>query len=270
LGNQVVLEKEPERITLLHVFYLEHFLLLGTPPTASAVGNAQGQMEALESSEMYAPYLKDHEVMDLGSARELNLEAILESAPDVIVTHSAQGGVSEVYEQLVQIAPVVLLDYTVPWQEQLLACAEIVGKEAEAKERIAEIEPVIASAKETVAEHTDRTFALFRTDGKIFMPQGAAAYYGTFGLTKPEGFPDKSGESLSLEAVAEMNPYYIVFQHNYEASTAFVKSLESSSVWQSIDAVKNGPIYYFDENKNTFGPLAMRLAAEKLVPIYSE
>jgi iron complex transport system substrate-binding protein len=269
-GHEVVLEMKPERVTLLHVFYMEDFLLLGVPPTASAMGNALGQVAALTTSEMYAPYLKDVEIMDLGSARELNLEAILASSPDVIMTHSAQGGVGDIYDQLVQIAPVVLLNYAVPWQEQLLGCAEIVGKEAEAQKLIAEIEPVVAGARKAAAEHTDRTFALFRTDGKNFMPQGAAAYYSTFGITKPEGFPEVSGGSITLEAVAEMAPYYIVFQHNYDASVSFVKSLESSSVWQSLDAVKNGRIYYFDENMNTFGPLAMRLAAEKLTGIYSE
>jgi iron complex transport system substrate-binding protein len=249
---------------------MEHFLLLGAPPTASAAGNALGQMETLEVSEMYAPYLEGLEIMDLGSARELNLEAILASNPDVIVTHAAQGGVSEIYEQLVEIAPVVLLDYAAPWQKQLLDCAGIVGKEAEARRQIDEIEPAVSGAADAASRHTERTFALFRTDGKNFICQGAAAYYSVFGLTRPEGFTDSSGESLSLEAVAEMNPYYIVFQHNYDASVSFADSLKSSSVWQSLDAVKNDRIYYFDENMNTFGPLAIRLAAEKFAEIYAQ
>jgi iron complex transport system substrate-binding protein len=51
----------------------------------ASTGNTGGAPEALEQSEMYAPYLKDLEMIDLGSAREINIEAILESAPDVIV-----------------------------------------------------------------------------------------------------------------------------------------------------------------------------------------
>ncbi|MDU6345386.1 MAG: hypothetical protein E6593_01415 [Clostridium sp.] len=91
-GHEVVLEKQPERITLLHTFYMEHFLLLDTPPTASSIGNALGQTEALQQSEMFGPFLKDVEIMNLGSASEINLETILESDPDVIVTFSTQGG----------------------------------------------------------------------------------------------------------------------------------------------------------------------------------
>lgn len=268
-GHEVVLEKQPKRITLLHTYYMEHFFLLGTPPTASAIGNSLGQTEALEKSEMFGPYLKGVEIIDLGSAREINLEAVLESKPDVIVTFSAQGGLDKTYDQLVQIAPVVLLDYAAPWQDQLLDCAEIVGKEAEAQNLIAEIEKTISDTKEKMAQYADRTFALFRTDGKAFITRGDAKYYKTFGITKPQGYPD-TWETVSLEAVAGMNPYYIVFQHNHAAAAAFVESLKYSSVWQSIDAVKNGRIYYFDENMNTFGPLALRLTAEKLVQFYSE
>lgn len=68
----------------------------------------------------------------------------------------------------------------------------------------------------------------------------------------------------------EMNPNFIVFQHNYDMSKAFVESLKSSSVWQSIDAVKNGRIYYFDENMNSYGPLTFNLASDKLLEIYSK
>jgi iron complex transport system substrate-binding protein len=143
-----------------------------------------------------------------------------------------------------------------------------VGKETEARNTIAEIEKVILNSKEIIAGHRDRTLALFRTDGKVFMIQGPSKYYETFGITRPTGF-SAVYENVSLEAVSEMNPYYIVFQHNYEAATAFVKGMGSSSVWQSIDAVKNERIYYFDENMNTYGPLAMRLAAEKLARLYS-
>lgn len=268
-GHEVVLEKKPKQITLLHTYYMEHFLLLGEPPTASALGNALGQTEAIEKTEMFGPYLEGVEIMDLGSAREINLEAILESEPDIIVTFSAQGGLDKTYDQLVQIAPVVLLDYAASWQDQLRGCAEIVGKEDEAQSVIAEIEKTISDTKEAMGRYADRTFALFRTDGKDFITRGDAKYYETFGITKPEGYPD-TWETVSLEAVAEMNPYYIVFQHNHEAAAAFVESLGSSSVWQSIDAVKNERIYYFEDSMNTFGPLALRLTAAKLVELYSE
>lgn len=268
-GHEVVLESMPERITLLHTFYLEHLFALGVTPTAASLGNLLGQTESLESSELFAPYMSGVEIMDLGSAREINLEAVLESAPDVIITFSIHGGIDEIYDQLTEIAPVILLDYSDTWQDQLLSCSQIIGKESKAQDVITEVESSIADAGEQVSQYSDRSYALFRTDGKGFIAVGTPSYYETFGLTKPEGYPESS-ETISLEAVAEMDPYYIVFQHNYEATTAFVQSLESSSVWQSLDAVQNNRIYYFDENMNSNGPLAMKLTAEKLMELYTE
>ncbi len=267
-GNEVVLEAKPERVALLHVVYLEHFLALGAPPVAAALGNAQGDMEALESSELLWPYLKDGDMIMLGNSRDLSLEAVLESQPDVIVTFYNPAGLDQ-YEQLAAIAPVIQINYADTWQNQLMLCAQVIGLETKAEEIIKSTEQTIAGTKEALAPYADRTFGLFRTDGKSFISQGTAKYYEAFGLTKPEGFTD-TADTLSLEAVAEMNPYYIVFQHNFEVAKSLVESVEASSVWQSLDAVKNGRIYYFDENMNSFGPLSLTLGAEKITKLYTE
>lgn len=274
-GNEIVLEKKPERVTLLHVVYMEYFLMLDAPPTAAALGNALGEMETLEVSEMFAPYFKDSdiEMTMLGNSKDLSMEALLASAPDVIVTFYNPAGL-DMYEQMVKIAPVVQIGFTDPWQDQMTLIGSILGKEAQAQAIIEETEQIIEGAKETLSAYADRSLAVFRTDGKGFIAQRTAKYYDAFGLTRPEGFGDTADSiaamTVSLEAVAEMNPDYIVFQHNLDATNAFIESLESSSVWQSLDAVKNGHVYFFDENMNSFGPMAMQLAAKKLVEIYAQ
>ncbi len=270
-GNEIVLEKQPKRVTLLHIVYMEHLLALDTHPTAAAIGNAFGEVEGLDQSELFAPYLKGADMMVLGNSTDLNLEAVLESDPDLMVTFYNPTGL-QVYDQLVEIAPVVQLDYNSTWQEQLLMIGKLLGKEELAEKRIEETEKKIAHTKEKLGQHTDKTLALFRTDGKNFIAQGSSKYYEAFGISKPSTFPDtaKPGDTTSLEGVAEMNPDYIVFQHNYDMAKAFVESLASSSVWQSMDAVKNGRIYYFDENMNSYGPLTFNLAADKLLEIYSK
>lgn len=267
-GNEIVLEKKPERVGLLHIVYLEHFLALGAPPTAAALGNAQGDTEALESSELLWPYLKDENIIMLGNSRNLSLEAVLEAQPDVLVTFFNPAGLDQ-QEQLEEIAPVIQVNYGATWQEQLMTCAQVLGLEDKAREVTKDTEQLIAETKEALAPYADRTFALFRTDGKSFIAQGTAKYYEAFGLTKPAGFTDKA-DTISLEAVAEMNPYYIVFQHNLEVSKAFVGSMEANSVWLSLDAVKNDRVYYFDENMNSFGPLSLKLGAEKITEIYTQ
>lgn len=267
-GKEIVLEKKPERVSLLHIVYLEHFLALGAPPAAAALGNAQGAVESLETSELLWPHLKDTDIMMLGNSRNLSPEAVLASNPDVIVTFYNPAGLDQ-YEQLVEIAPVIQISYSDSWQDQLRLCAKIIGLDEKAEEIIQSTEKTIADTKETLAPYADRTFGLFRTDGKSFISQGTAQFYSAFGLTKPTGFTDKA-DTLSLEAVAEMNPYYIVFQHNLEVSKAFVETMEGNSVWQALDAVKNGRVYYFDENMNSFGPLSFVLGAEKITEVYTK
>lgn len=270
-GNEIVLEKQPKRITLPHIVYMEYFLLLDTPPTAAAIGNALGETEGLDKSELFAPYLKDVDMMVVGSSKDLNLEAVLESDPDLLVTFYSPTFL-ETYNQLVEIAPVVQLDYNSTWQEQLSIIGSILGKEALAEKHIEAIEKKISDTNNKLGQYKDKTLGVFRTDGKSFIAQGSSKYYEVFGITKPKGFPEVASptNTTSLEGIADMNPDYIVFQHNYDVSKAFVESLETSSVWQSLDAVKNGRVYYFDENMNSYGPLALSLAADKLTQIYSE
>jgi iron complex transport system substrate-binding protein len=268
-GNKVVLVKQPQRIAILHSLYLEYFFALGTPPIASMGASTGNAMKALKEWETLKPYAGTADIMDLGSARDLNLEAILAAKPDVIVTFKGQGHVAQMYDQLVQIAPVIQVDFNVSWQDQTLACAEIVGKEAFAQDFIKETETIISSAKNKLSKHKGKTIALFRTDGKSFISRGTKEYYETFGIAKPAGYPDHY-QTLSLEAVAEMKPDYIVFQDSVQNAQTFVKAQESSSVWQSLGAVKNGQVLYFDDSLNTFGPLAMRITADKLMQIFSE
>jgi len=266
-GNEVVLEKKPERIAILHALYLEYFFALDNPPIASAGASIGDAMKALEEYETLKPYYGTAEIVDLGSAKELNLEAILAADPDVIVTFA--GHVDATYDQLVQIAPVVQVDFNGSWQEQTLACAEIVGEEALAQNLIEEIETKIDQAKNTINQNSNQTVGLFRTDGKSFVTRGNKSYYETFGISKPSGYPDEY-ETLALEAVAEMNPDYVIFQDFKDKADTFVKAMDTSSVWQSMEAVKNGKVVYFDDSLNTFGPLAMELTAKKLVQLFEK
>lgn len=264
-GNQVTIDKKPERVAVLHSLYLEYFFALETPPIASAGSSIGNAMKAVESWETLKDYRETGEIIDLGSARELNLEAILNSNPDVIVTFKGHGGVDKIYDQLNQIAPVVLIDYAATWQEQTLAIAEIIDKVDLANKIIKETEDAIAKTKEAIA-NVEENVALMRFRGKSFMTYGTKDYYETFNLKRPNTYPDDY-QMMSLEAIAEMNPDYIVFQEYFELTDAFIKSQEQFDLWNNLDAVKNNRIIYFDNSLNTMGPISMKLTAEKYLEL---
>lgn len=71
-----------------------------------------------------------------------------------------------------------------------------------------------------------------------------------FGLLAPDGYPEDNAV-LSLEALSEMNPDYIIFQHDVDIAKAAVQEKESSAVWKSLKSVKNNHLLFFDNSLNT-------------------
>ncbi|WP_129598265.1 ABC transporter substrate-binding protein [Anaerophilus nitritogenes] len=266
-GKEIKFDKKPERVAILHALFLDYFFALKTPPTASAGATVGSAMKALDEFETLKPYAGTANVMDLGSARDLNLEAILKSKPDVIVTF--KGHVDKIYDQLIKIAPVVQIDIQDSWQNKTMQCAKIVGKEDVATQMINETEKEIKKTRELLENHKDETFALLRVDGKgNFVAFGFSntLYYNKkdgFNLSKPNGYPENS-EVISLEALSQMNPDYIIFRHFPQLVNSTIQKQKSSPVWQSLNAVKNDHILFFDDSLNSESPRALQIAAKNL------
>ncbi|WP_374019674.1 iron-siderophore ABC transporter substrate-binding protein [Paenibacillus thiaminolyticus] len=264
-SNEMVLKERPERIAVLHPLYLDYFFALDTPPIAS--GSA---VSALEEFATLRPYAGTAEIADLGSGRDLNLEAIIAANPDVIVTF--KGHVDANYDELSRIAPVIQIDYRETWESATMICAQIVGKEELAEQFIKETKERIEKTKERLGDLKNKSVALLRVDGKAnFTAQGTknTMYYNQtagFGLLAPDGYPE-DGAVLSLEALAEMNPDYIIIQHNLGIAKAAVREKESFAVWKSLEAVKNNHVLFFDNSLNTGSVLAIRLAADNFMEL---
>jgi iron complex transport system substrate-binding protein len=202
-GHKVELKAKPERIAILHAMYLDYFLALETKPAASA-----GVTDALKQFETLEPYKTTTGIIDLGNARELSVEAVLAAKPDVIVTF--KGHIDKIYDSLIKIAPVIQMDYSGRWQDSLLLCAKLTGKEALAEQYIKDTEALIAKTREQLDKQGSKTFALLRTSGKgefMALGSGNTLYYNKtdgFGLTIPQDYP-KDSQMLSLDALSKMN-----------------------------------------------------------------
>ncbi len=264
VGNEIVLAKKPERIAVLHPVYLDYFFALGEPPFASA--NAA---EALQEYGTLQPYAATADILDLGSGRELGLEFIAQAKPDLIVTF--KGHIDTLYDSLVKIAPVVQIDFADSWQNTTMLCAAMIGKEREAERYISETNELIKQTQDKLGDRMNRTFAMLRIDGKanFFAPGTSNTMYykaDSFGLKAPEGYPEGS-ETLSLEGLSQMNPDYIIIQHDIATAKASVKEKESLKVWNSLKAVQEGHVLFFDNSLNTASVLAVRLAAQNLMEL---
>ncbi len=261
LGYDVVIEKKPERIAVLHFGYTEYLLAMDVMPVAAA------QLEVAMGFETLKAFPLDT-VEHIGQVMSPNLEKLVEIAPDLII--ATPGVHDSMRDSLNKIAPVVFKTAYGTWEETLMDYAYILGTEGKAQAYIGETNRIVEETRAALSVFENETFVFLRPSSKgdfyLVGTQPFSQYYSKeegFGLNAPAGFPEQA-DNVALEALAEMNPSYIFFQDDEEVCRAKVEELKDSSVWNTISAVQNGHIYYLDISVNTGSPLAVKLAAEQI------
>lgn len=271
LGKQITLEKKPERIALLDFGYIEIVLTLGITPIASTF--AERSVNGFGTLKGYA---NAAQIEELGENKAPNLEKLAELEPDLILyTAEARNLDMELYEAVSPIAPVVTFDIS-DWKEQLRAFAEVLGEEETADNYISDVEALITASKEKLAGAGDQTVAiLFERSSDVgnfvvIASEENPVWYDKdsgLGLTAPDNYP-VTQETISLEGVAALNPDYIFLcgalgtaANGYE-QFYLSEETKSSSVWQSLNAVKNENVYFLDAAVRAAGPLGIKLGIE--------
>ncbi|NNU82143.1 iron-siderophore ABC transporter substrate-binding protein [Halovulum dunhuangense] len=145
----VALDAPPERIVALSWALAELLVELDVTPVGVADVEGYGTW-------VVQPALPEG-VADMGLRNEPNLEQIAAVAPDLILASDQQ---SDVVPMLERIAPVAHFesftaehDNAAASRETYLALARMLGKEAEAEARLADLDARIAAAGERVATH---------------------------------------------------------------------------------------------------------------------
>lgn len=139
-GNpkDVTLEKAPENIASTSVTLTGQLLALDAPVTSTGVqskGNAIADDKGFFVQ--WAPEAEEKN-LEVSYEGEPNVEAILAQNPDLVVMSSAgQDSAVKVYDQLADVVPVVVVDYSnKQWEEVLEELGEATGKEKEATEAV--------------------------------------------------------------------------------------------------------------------------------------
>ena len=266
LKREIVLEKKPEKVALLFFRNFEHMFLLEEGPAAATEVNMLDEWASL------TPYKEKYHIADIGSMRGPNIEKLLETEPDLIIVFS---GLYETYgEELEKIAPVITVAANENnWKGALRGYGEIFGKEEKAESEISRIETLIADSKEQLSDYSDKTFGVIMLGDKqfwAFTTQFVFNEENGLGLNPPENYVDMGtkGEEITLEALAGMNPDYIFVADINGSSTTlekYLKDLESNSVWNSLDAVKNGNMHALDSSIAAGGPLGIELGVRTIM-----
>ncbi|KIP52774.1 siderophore ABC transporter substrate-binding protein [Leucobacter komagatae] len=216
-------------------------------------------------------YSDDDSVVDIGSHREPNLEAIVAAEPDLIIAGYRFG---DAYDDIkaqnpnaavIDIAPREGEDLMSELQRTTTILGQIFDHEDDAKALNTKLDDAIAGAKDAY-NGTDTVMAVNTSGGKIgYLAPGigrsVGPVFGALGLTpalEVEGASsDHQGDDISVEAIAASNPEWIIAldrdaafapEDRDEGSAPAAELIAGSEALKNVPAVTKGNIVYLDAN----------------------
>lgn len=258
--GSTTIEAEPKSIVTLGLSDQDPLLALGVAPTA--VAPWWGDYE-------YAtwPWAQDElgdaqpTVLNGGVRDDSNppIEEIAELEPDLIIS-LYNGTTKEQYEQLSEIAPVVVPDeeytnFSITWQEATRATGEALGREEEALELVDELEgsfadiakehPEFAGKEAIVAERFEAGESVVRTGNDV-----RAQFFSQLGFTVPEAIaefkPNDAGEVyVPDERIDELSKDLLVWNAGFspEAKT----TVEDLGLYRDLPVVRGDDVLWVED-----------------------
>jgi iron complex transport system substrate-binding protein len=246
--GEVVIPANPERIIAP---YLEDSLVaLGVKPAAQwSIGDTV--LDYLQ------PELKD--VPKIGW--DLPLEQAISNNPDLIIFSSPTAIQKGQYEEYKKIAPTYVYkdEVSADWRKQLSQMGEILSKQEEAKKALADYDTKVADAKAKVQETIgDESVAiLWVMADKLYLMENnrfsANVLYGDLGMKQPAFVEGLGGAAVQWDPIALEKLPEIKADHIFLVSKKGEPGLDllaKSSIWNGLDAVKNGQVYEMNDPSN--------------------
>lgn len=218
------------------------------------------------------PYVDDEDIPDVGNHREPDLEVIVAAEPDLIINGQR---FTQYFDDIEKLAPdAVQIDLDPredePFDDELKRQVEVLGqifdKEEAANELTGQFDESIEAVKEAY-DSDDTVMAVNTSGGNIgfIAPSFGRALgplYDIFDLTpalEVEGASDDhQGDDISVEAIADANPDWILVMDRDAAILAddpeYVpanKVLEDAAALKNVTAIKEGNIVYMPTDTYT-------------------
>ncbi|MGE7110596.1 AraC family transcriptional regulator [Lysinibacillus sp. NPDC047702] len=242
IKGDVEIPINPERIVVM--YYTGDVLAFGVTPIGSS---------KIQEGAAFEEELKN--TQNLGEWFEPNVEAVIQLKPDVIIVPSNE----ELFGQMEKIAPTIVIDdATTSLDQRLTKIGEVLGKEKEAKELLANFYEKVEDSQEKLKEANilDKTVSIMEGGkGKMSVVtsytfgRGSQIIYGHLGLKAPkiiqQKIDDKDNKQqamdVSLETLTDYAGDY-VFRSSYEG----MADLTKHPVWVNIPAIKEGRFIEID------------------------
>jgi len=217
-------------------------------------------------------YKTDASIVDVGTHNSPNLEAIVAAAPALVVNGQRFSQYHDDIAALVPDAVVLELDPREgeslgdELKRQVTVLGEVFGKQAEAAQLVADFDAAVARA--VAAYRADETVIAVNTSGGQIgyiaphVGRALGPVFDLLGLTPAlqiaEGTDDHQGDDISVEAIADADPEWILVMDRDAAVSADDPSyqpaadiLENSEALARVTAVTKGQIVYMPADTYT-------------------
>lgn len=244
----------------------EELLLAGYKPIATA------NVDSYETDKLPSyirEELKDVKIVGHSMMDTMDMEAILEVNPDLIIMSQRQ---EKIYDQLKEIAPVVMMkDYANDWRSKLTDVSKLFDKEEETKSWLQKYdEKATKLGKEVVEKNGEKTYLpVLASSGQfmVFSDGGIGTLINDdMKLARPKNMPKQDGITLpmiSMEGLTDIDADHIVVI----ATESDKKDLENSAIWGQIRAVKDGNVIILDSApffSQSYNPMGKELLLESV------
>lgn len=248
-AGEISIPKELSRITVLDTNSLNTIQELGASDKIVALPRGTPLPKALSrfSTDQY---------IDVGTAKEPNLEKIASSQPQLIIMSARM---ENLIDQIKGIAPTYFnqLDYNDrvnSFKQQTLNIAEMVGKKAEAEQQLAILDQQIATLREKTK---DKTALVILVNNNKLSAYGVGSRFGLihdlygFSPADPAIKVGTHGMSVSHEFISEKKPDYLFVIDRNAAITdgdGGAKKVLDNNLINQTNAAKNGNIVFLDSS----------------------
>lgn len=244
----------------------EELLLAGYKPIATA------NVDSYETDKLPSyirEELKDVKIVGHSMMDTMDMEAILEVNPDLIIMSQRQ---EKIYDQLKEIAPVVMMkDYANDWRSKLTDVSKLFDKEEETKSWLQKYdEKATKLGKEVIEKNGEKTYLpVLASSGQfmVFSDGGIGTLINDdMKLARPKNMPKQDGITLpmiSMEGLTDIDADHIVVI----ATESDKKDLENSAIWAQIRAVKDGNVTILDSApffSQSYNPMGKELLLESV------
>lgn len=234
------LKAQPKRVVVLDVGELDNVVSLGVKPVGYAPTEGDDGIPGYLKKDAGSP-------KDVGTINALNLEAIANLKPDLILGSELRA--AKLYPQLSKIAPTVFsIRPGFTWKENYLLNAAALDKTAKAKEELAAYEKKAKALGEKIGAANDGkkpTITMLRYMPDRVRLYAKASFIGTIlddtGLPRPKNQQvNDLATEISTEKIDEADADWIFTGVYGDAKKTGRTEAEKNPLWKKLDAVKKG------------------------------